>query len=166
MMKCICIINIIFIWHQEQNKFGHCVTFVLFSGPGEEPPDVCCAWGGGGPEGADQGADRAQLPAGTGEHPVEDAGKPRADGPVPGPGSDRLPTCPSNCCNTRTPQCPHFHPDCPAQLWPFGVTRATQTDWVFFFLCVFPTSCPLQLKASLTPKAGSYVLKTRICTYI
>lgn len=55
-------------------------NFVFFlsltTGSGEEPSDVCGAGGGGGSEGADQGTDRKKLPAGAGEHPVEDPGQP------------------------------------------------------------------------------------------
>lgn len=66
------------------------LTVSLFlSGPGEEPPDVRRARGGGGAEGADQRADRAQLSAGAGEQPAQEPGQPRADGPVPGAGPDR-----------------------------------------------------------------------------
>lgn len=70
-----------------------CLTLSLFllplSGPGEEPPDVRCARGGGGAEGADQRVDWAQHSAGAGEQPAQDPGQPRADGSVPGSGPDR-----------------------------------------------------------------------------
>lgn len=117
------------------------LPFCPVSGPGKEPPDVRCAWGGGGPKGADQGADWAELPVGAGEHPVEDAGQSRADGPVPGPGSDRLPACPSNSCHTGTPKHRHLRPAHFAWFWPFSVARSVQTDRVtdssFFLLFLF-----------------------------
>lgn len=61
------------------------------AGPGEEPPDVRRAGGGGGAEGADQGADREELAAGAGEHAAEDARQPRAARPVPGAAADGVP---------------------------------------------------------------------------
>lgn len=73
------------------------------SGPGEEPPDVRGARGGGGAEGADQGADRAQHTAGAREQPAEEPGQPRADGPVPGSGPDRLPHRPRAAPPGRDP---------------------------------------------------------------
>uniref|UniRef100_A0A8C4PAK1 TSC22 domain family member 1 n=1 Tax=Dromaius novaehollandiae TaxID=8790 RepID=A0A8C4PAK1_DRONO len=61
-------------------------------GSGEEPPDVRGAGGGGGPQRADQGADREELPAGAGEHAAKDARQPRAARPVPGAAADWFPT--------------------------------------------------------------------------
>lgn len=135
------------------------------SGPGEESPDVRCAWGGGGPEGADQGADWAQLPAGAGEHPAEDTGQPGTDGPVPGPSSDWLPACPSDSCHTGTPKHCSPRPACLAQLWPLSVAWSAhdrQTDWLtdsFWALLQ-------QQSQTLPSSAGGCAVKTRFCTYL
>lgn len=61
------------------------------AGPGEEPPDVRRAGGGGGPEGADQGADREELAAGAGKHAAQNARQPGAARPVPGAAADWFP---------------------------------------------------------------------------
>ncbi|XP_060710577.1 TSC22 domain family protein 4-like isoform X1 [Hemiscyllium ocellatum] len=61
--------------HRQQDRTGH--------GLGEEPPDVRRARRGGGAEGADQGADRSQQPAGAGEHPVKVTGQAGAALPAP-----------------------------------------------------------------------------------
>lgn len=97
-------------------------------GPGEESPHVRCARGGGGPEGADQGTDRAQLAAGAGEHTAEDAGQPGADGPVPGPGPDRLPTRRPYICRSGASKRRHPRPAGLAQLRPLGVAQPAQMN--------------------------------------
>ncbi|XP_072447591.1 uncharacterized protein [Chiloscyllium punctatum] len=63
--------------HRQQDRTGH--------GLGEEPPDVRSARRGGGAEGADQGTDRSQQPAGAGERPVKVTGQAGAALSAPGP---------------------------------------------------------------------------------
>ena len=55
------------------------------AGPGEVPPDVRSAGGGGGAEGADQGADGAHAQAGAGEQGAAQRGHPRDPGQAAGP---------------------------------------------------------------------------------
>lgn len=55
------------------------------TGSCQEPPHVCGARGGGGPQRADQRACGEEQPAGAGELPSEEPGQSRADGEVPVP---------------------------------------------------------------------------------
>lgn len=66
------------------------LTVLSSAGSRQKPLDVRGPRGGGGPEGADQGADREEQPAGAGEQPPQDAGQPRAAGPAPSTAADHL----------------------------------------------------------------------------
>lgn len=98
---------------------------LLSSGPGEEPSDVRRARGGGGPQGADQGADRAQHSAGAGEQPPENPGQPGADGSVPGAGTNRRLS--EQRRPAASPPGKLAGPPVHTELWHIGVTRKLYT---------------------------------------